>query len=194
MDATNGPEGSEFDLLAAVAMGHQRAFERLYRLYEKRVYQYVYTLVYDATLAEEVVGDTMLAVWRGAGTFTATSRVSTWILGIARHKAMDAIRRTGRHQQREVELDGAADVPNPQGRPDEGVMRDELASVTQRALLALSREHQEILRLVFYEELPYEDISALLGIPVNTVKTRVFYAKHRLKEQLERMGQRESIR
>lgn len=194
MDATHGQEGSDCDLLAAVAMGQQSAFERLYRLYEKRVYQYVSTLVYDATLTEEVVGDTMLAVWRGAGTFTATSRVSTWIFGIARHKALDAIRRTGRHRQREVELDGAADVPSSRDRPDEGVMRDELAAVTQRALAVLSHEHQEILRLVFYEELPYEDISALLRIPINTVKTRVFYAKQRFKEQLERMGQRESIR
>jgi RNA polymerase sigma-70 factor, ECF subfamily len=193
MDATHGQEGSESDLLAAVAMGRQSAFERLYGLYEKRVYQYVNTLVYDAALAEEIVGDTMLAVWRGAGTFTGTSRVSTWIFGIARHKALDAIRRTSRHQQREVELDGAADMPNPHDRPDEGVVRDELAAVTQRALAALSREHQEMLQLVFYEELPYEEISSLLRIPVNTVKTRVYYAKQRLKEQLERMGQKESI-
>lgn len=194
MDATHGQEGGEVDLLASAAMGHQPAFERLYGLYEKRVYHYVCTLVFDVTLAEEIVSDTMLAVWRGAGTFTGTSRVSTWIFGIARHKALDAIRRASRHHQREVELDGAADVPNSQGRPDEGVMRDELAAVTQRALAVLSREHQEILRLVFYEELPYEDISVLVGIPVNTVKTRVFYAKQRLKEQLERMRQRESIR
>ncbi len=193
MDATHGQEGGESDLLAAVAMGRQSAFERLYGLYEKRVYQYVYTLVYDAALAEEIVGDTMLAVWRGAGTFTGTSRVSTWIFGIARHKALDAIRRASRHRQREVELDGAADMPNPHDRPDEGVVRDELAAVTQRALAALSREHQEMLRLVFYEELPYEEISSLLRIPVNTVKTRVYYAKQRLKEQLERMGQKESI-
>ena len=193
MDATKGDERSDSDLLAAVAMGQQSAFECLYRLYEKRVYQYVHTLVYDATLAEEVLGDTMLAVWRGAGTFTATSRVSTWIFGIARHKALDAIRRTGRHYQREVELDGAANVPSSHDRPDEGLVREEIAAVTQRALAALSREHQEILRLVFYEELPYDDISVLLGIPINTVKTRVFYAKQRLKEQLERTGQSESI-
>ncbi|HSA88054.1 MAG TPA: sigma-70 family RNA polymerase sigma factor [Nitrospira sp.] len=193
MDATHGREDGEADLLAAVAMGRQSAFERLYGLYEKRVYQYVNTLVYDAALAEEIVGDTMLAVWWGAGTYTGTSRVSTWIFGIARHKALDAIRRTSRHRQREVELDGAADMPNPHDRPDEGVLRDELTAVTQRALALLSREHQEILRLVFHEELPYEEISSLLRIPVNTVKTRVYYAKQRLKEQLERMGQKESI-
>ncbi len=193
MDATHVTDTSDHDLLAAVAHGDRSAFERLYHSYEKRVYQYVQTLVSDASMAEEVVGDTMLAVWRGAGSFACTSRVSTWIFGIARHKAFDAIRRSGR-RQREVELDGAIDLPHPHDRPDEDVLRRQLATLTQRAMAALTREHREILRLVFYEEQPYEEISALLGIPTNTVKTRVYYAKQRLKEQLAYLGQKESIR
>ena len=134
-----------------------------------------------------------MAVWRGAGTFGHSSRVSTWIFGIARHKALDAIRRTGR-QRREVELDGVLDLPSGQESPIDRVHRQQVASLTQRALTALSPEHQEILRLVFYEELPYEEISALLSIPTNTVKTRVYYAKQHLKQQLERLGQKEPIR
>jgi len=174
-------------------MGQQPAFERLYRLYERRVYQYVHTLVYDPALAEEIVGDTMLAVWRGAGTFAATSRVSTWIFGIARHKALDAVRRSARRQH-EVDLDGATGFPDPRDRPDEDVLRDQVTKLTQQAMAALTREHQEVLRLVFYEELPYEEIATILGIPTNTVKTRVYYAKQRLKDQLERQGQKESTR
>jgi RNA polymerase sigma-70 factor (ECF subfamily) len=193
MDATHVKDTSDHDLLAAVAHGDRPAFERLYHSYEKRVYQYVRTLVADGSLAEEIVGDTMLAVWRGAGAFGYTSRVSTWMFGIARHKALDALRRSCR-RQREVELDGAADLPHPHERPDEGVLRHQLATITQRAMATLTREHQEILRLVFYEEQPYEEISALLGIPTNTVKTRVFYAKQRLKEQLAHLEQTESIR
>ncbi len=72
-------------------------------------------------------------------------------------------------------------------------MPSDEAGLTQRALAALSRDHQEILRLVFYEELPYEDIATLLAIPTNTVKTRVFYAKQQLKRQLERLGHKETI-
>jgi RNA polymerase sigma-70 factor, ECF subfamily len=193
MDTTHGHDGSESDLLAAVAAGKQSAFDRLYSLYEQRVFQYVCTLVYNSALAEEIVGDTMMAVWRGAGTFSHTSRVSTWIFGIARHKALDAMRRTGR-QQREIDLDGATELPDTEESPLEGVQRKQAASLTQRALAGLSREHQEILRLVFYEELPYEEIAALLSIPTNTVKTRVYYAKQHLKQQLERLGQKESIR
>ena len=193
MDATHVKDTSDHDLLAAVAHGDRPAFERLYHSYEKRVYQYVQTLVSDTSLAEEIVGDTMLAVWRGAGSFAYTSRVSTWIFGIARHKALDAIRRSGR-RQREVDLDGAADLPHPHDCPDEGVLRNQLAALTQRAMAALTQEHREILRLVFYEEQPYEEISTLLGIPTNTVKTRVYYAKQRLKEQLAHLGQSEPIR
>jgi RNA polymerase sigma-70 factor (ECF subfamily) len=193
MDATHLTDASDQDLLTAVAQGDRSAFERLYSSYERRVFHYVHTLVADASLAEEIVSDTMFAVWRGAGTFASTSRVSTWIFGIARHKALDAVRRS-RPRQREVELDGAVTLPHPQEHPEEGVLRSQLAKLTQRAMAALTREHQEILRLVFYEEQPYEEISTLLGIPPNTVKTRVFYAKQRLKEQLARLGEKETIR
>lgn len=193
METTHRHDDPETTLLGAAAAGDQSAFERLYRLYEKRVYQYVYTLVYDPTLAEEIVGESMMAVWRGAGSFAHTSRVSTWIFGIARHKALDALRRSGR-QQREVELDGALHVPHPQENPADGVQRQQVAALTQRALALLSREHQEVLRLVFYDELPYEEIAGLLSIPVNTVKTRVYYAKQHLKHQLERLGQKDLIR
>jgi RNA polymerase sigma-70 factor (ECF subfamily) len=71
--------------------------------------------------------------------------------------------------------------------------RREVATLTQRALTNLSPEHQEVLRLVFYEELPYEEIAALLSIPTNTVKTRVYYAKRHLKQQLEKLGQHEPL-
>lgn len=193
MNTTHRHDGSESDLLAAVAAGHQSAFDQLYARYDQRIFQYVCTLVFNTALAEEIVGDTMMAVWRGAGTFSHTSRVSTWIFGIARHKALDALRRTGR-QQREVDLDNAAALPHTDESPFDGVQRKEAALLTQRALAGLSREHQEILRLVFYEDLPYEEIALLLAIPTNTVKTRVYYAKQHLKQQLERLGPKESIR
>lgn len=189
MDTTHDREDSDSDLLGAVATGGQAAFERLYHRYEKRLYQYVYTLVNDQTVAEDVVGETMIAIWRGAGTFSGTSRLSTWIFGIARHKSLDALRRAGR-RQREVDLDGAADLPSSCDSPLDGVHRKQVESLTKRALAMLSREHQEILRLVFYEELPYDEISTMLGIPSNTVKTRVFYAKQHLKRALDRLNQK----
>ena len=192
MHATHCQDGVDADLLAAVASGETPAFERLYKLYEQRVYQYVCTLVYDTALAEEILADTMLAVWQAAGSFARTSRVSTWIFGIARHKALDSMRRMGR-RQRETTLDDATDLIHPQESPIETVHRRQMADVTHEALTQLSPEHQEVLRLVFYEELPYDEIATVLSIPENTVKTRVYYAKQRLKQQLTRQDKKEPV-
>lgn len=193
MRSTHPQDDADPALLAEIVAGSQVAFERLYRLYETRVFQYISTLVCNSALAEEIVGDTMMAVWRGAGTFSGSSRVSTWIFGIARHKALDALRRTGR-TQREVDLDGAANLATSDDSPFDQVQRGQTESLTKQALATLSPDHQEILRLVFYEELPYEEIATLLSIPTNTVKTRVFYAKQQLKRHLEKLGQKEPIR
>ena len=179
----------EGTLVTRVAAGDLRAFEELYQLYERRVYHYICTFVRDGALAEEIVGDVMLAVWRGARDFAHQSRVSTWIFGIARHKAFDALRRTGRHDCEAVAIDDVPDLPS---QHDE-TQREQLGSVTRQALTKLSPEHQEVLRLVFYEELPYDEIAQLLRIPENTVKTRVFYAKQQLKRQMSRLIARESV-
>lgn len=168
------------------------AFEELYRLYDKRVFQYICTFLQDRAAAEEVVADTMLAVWRGAGSFSHTSRISTWIFGIARHKALDAVRRNVRKQQ-EVELDTAADLALSGTNPIDQIQRDQVAVLTKKAMDRLSQDHREILRLVFYEELPYEEIAVLLAIPVNTVKTRVFYAKQQLKQHLSSLHAGEPV-
>jgi RNA polymerase sigma-70 factor, ECF subfamily len=192
MQTTYEQDNIESALLNAVANGDETAFERIYQLYEKRLYQYVMTLVNDSSIADDIFGETMMAIWRGAGTFIRTSRVSTWIFGIARHKALDALRRTAR-QQREVSLDGALEVPSVEDTPLEGIHRKQLEVVTQRALSTLSREHQEVLRLAFFENMPYEEIAQLLTVPTNTVKTRVFYAKQHLKAQLDRLGRKEVI-
>lgn len=192
MDATYGRDTTEQELLTSVSSGNMAAFEQFYRRYEKRVFQYICTFLHDRAAAEEVVADTMLAVWRGAGNYSHTSRISTWIFGIARHKALDAVRRNVRRQQ-DVELSTAADLAQPGTDPIDQIQRDQLAVLTKKAMDHLSQDHREILRLVFYEELPYEDIALLLAIPVNTVKTRVFYAKQQLKQHLSSLHSGEPV-
>jgi RNA polymerase sigma-70 factor, ECF subfamily len=193
MNTTYGHDRSEHDLLKAVAAGNLASFERLYELYASRVLHYVRTLVHEQAIAEEVLGDVMFAIWRGAGTFTGTARVSTWIFGIARHKAIDAVRRVGR-QRTEVDLDSIVNLPASNDSPLDDTERHQVAALTNRALARLSRDHQEILRLVFFEELPYEEIALLLSIPTNTVKTRVYYAKQHLKHALEWLASKEPTR
>jgi RNA polymerase sigma-70 factor (ECF subfamily) len=187
MDAAHD-DSTDRHWVMAVANGDLATFERLYRHYDKRIYQYVYLLAGSTSIAEDAVVETMLAVWRGARGFAHTSRVSTWILGIARHKAFDALRRAAR-DCKNVPLDEAGELPDPVESAADGVSRGEEARVLRSAIGKLSREHQEVLRLVFYEELPYEEIAALLDVPLNTVKTRVYYAKQQVKLHLEGLGQ-----
>jgi RNA polymerase sigma-70 factor (ECF subfamily) len=175
----------EHALLAAAGGGDSACFERLYSLYERRVFHYIRGFVRDISVAEEVVIDTMLAVWEGASRFNQTSRVSTWILGIARHKALDAVRRAGRVGA-QVSLDEAPDLPTTAAGPEEVAQQGTVTAAVARAFGQLSSGHREVLHLAFFEDLPYEEIATLLSLPVNTVKTRVYYAKQKLKSEMER--------
>jgi RNA polymerase sigma-70 factor (ECF subfamily) len=148
------------------------------------VLAFVRTFTRDRATAEEIVVDTLTAVWREASRFRGTSSLSTWILGIARHKALDAVRR-GRFARRAESIEHHANLV------DESLSSDVMALAAcarqqlDEALQNASQEHREILHLVFVEELAYGEIATLLGIPENTVKTRVHYAKRCLRTYLE---------
>ena len=171
--------------MAAVGAGDTASFERLYALYERRVFQYARTFLRDAALAEEVVIDTMSAVWDGARGFRRSSRVSTWIFGIARHKAIDALRRATPHAK-SVALEGISELPSRAPEPDDVAQQAAVRTLMEDAFRRLSPEHREVLYFAFYEDLPYEEIARLLAVPIHTVKTRVHYAKQNLKAHLER--------
>jgi RNA polymerase sigma-70 factor (ECF subfamily) len=171
------------NLLAAVAATDRHAFSHLYRRYAARVNGYVRSIVRDPDVADDVVVTTMTAVWQEADSFGTQSRVSTWIFGIARHKAIDAVRARMRVPPT-IPVEEADELEEPAASPMESVHAEQLSRLTQRAIALLSAEHQEALRLAFYEDLPYKEISALLNIPANTVKSRVFYAKQVLGRHL----------
>lgn len=187
MEQPDQQQVPDFDLVAATASGGSAAFELLYNRYERRVYNYARTFLRQPALAEEVVIDTMMAVWHGARGCKKTSQVSTWILGIARHKALDAVRKAG-SQGDSQPIDAALDLADASAGPHDAADHEMQAKVMLRAIGRLSADHREILRLAFYEDLSYEEIAALLHIPDNTVKTRVFYAKQQLKKRLEALG------
>ncbi|GKS57208.1 RNA polymerase sigma factor [Nitrospira sp.] len=186
-NSTHPTSPDELDLIRRIAGGDTRAFEVFYRLYERRLYHYIRTLVQNEATLEELVTDVMLAVWNSAASFRSSSRPSTWIFGIARHKALDAVRRLSRPIEHTIPIDEAADLPDRAGGPADAAQSLRLGTLTRTALARLSVEHQEALRMVFFEELSYEEIAELTHVPINTVKTRVFYAKQHLKRELERM-------
>jgi RNA polymerase sigma-70 factor (ECF subfamily) len=137
-------------LLAGAVGADCRAFAELYRRYAARVHVYVHNIVGDPAVAEELVVDTMTAVWRGARTYRASARVSTWILGIARHKALDAARSRVRARA-SVRLDASMPLPASTATPLECASDAQRDRIMRRAFARLSSEHQQTLHLVFYQ-------------------------------------------
>ena len=172
-------------LIDQVARGSTVAMRALYLRHHLRVGRYVLRIVRDRTLAEDVMGEVFLDVWQHAHRFEGRSTVSTWICGIARHKALTALEANRREWFDDERLTSFADpAPDP-----EGVLaaKDKVAAV-RRALSALSHEHREILDLVYYQEKSIKEIADVLGIALNTVKTRMFYARKRLAALLVEAG------
>jgi RNA polymerase sigma factor (sigma-70 family) len=178
------PPDDELALLRRVAAKDRKAFEALYHLYYRRLFGYLLKITRRAELVEEVLNDVMLAIWKGAASFDGRSRPSTWIFGIAYHKALKALSR--QPADRGDELEGPEPVDRDE--PESLAARRELATVLGRALGALPPDQRAVVELTYYYGLAYQEISEIVGCPVNTVKTRMFHARRRLKELLPGLG------
>ena len=178
------PPDDELTLLRRVAAKDRKAFEALYHLYYRRLFGYLLKITRRAELVEEVLNDVMLAIWKGAASFDGRSRPSTWIFGIAYHKALKGLARQPQEPGEETER------PEPVDReePESLAVRRELATVLGRALGALPPDQRAVVELTYYYGLAYQEISEIVGCPVNTVKTRMFHARRRLREMLPGLG------
>ena len=167
--------------LRATAQGDRTAFEQLYRASQRRIFGYLFRMIGSAEHAEELTTDVMLEVWKSASTFKGESQVSTWMFGIARFKALSFLRRA---KNGTVGVEEAIEVPDARELPDEMLVKQGRAGRIKQALGRLSQEHREVMELTFFEGLSYPEIAKLLACPVNTVKTRMFYARKQLRELL----------
>lgn len=175
------PAGELSEMLRAVAGGDAEALAELYRRLESSIYAFAVSRLGDPEQAAEVLHEVMLGVWRKADTFRGRSRPLTWVLGIARHKILDAQRRSRRWRP---EPPPDKDVPDSTATPSERLRRGERRDAVRDALAALSEDHREVIHLAFYQDLSYPEISRLLGVPEGTVKTRVFHAKKAMRRRL----------
>lgn len=166
-----------------MAAGDRDAFGALYERYQRPVFGYIVKLVRDGGRAEELTQEVLLEVWRRAGTWEARGAVSTWIFGIAHHKALNDLRR-----RRETALDEeeAERVADDTMGPVERVESKDAAQRLKRLLDRLTPEHRAVLELTYYQGFSIQQIAEALGCPESTVKTRAFYARQRLKEMMER--------
>ncbi len=181
------PDADDLELLARVAALDRRAFEALYRRYHRRLLAYLLRVLGGRVEeAEEALDDTFYAAWVGARSFRGGSRVSSWLFGIAYRKGLKAIERHGR--RREVPAEEGAAEPAAPDSPRRDLERQELARAVVAALAVLPREQRRVVELTYYRGLSYPEISVLVGVPVGTVKTRMFHARRRLRELLPALG------
>jgi RNA polymerase sigma-70 factor (ECF subfamily) len=171
-------------LIERIAAGDGQGMRALFARHNVRVFRFVLNIVRDRALAEEIVGDVFFDVWRQAGQFDARAKVSTWLLAIARHKAFSALRRRRVHEK----LDDALAIEDPTESPEMVAQRKDRDEVLRHCIMKLSRSHREVLDLVYYHEKSIESVAEIIGIPLNTVKTRMFYARKCLAALLLEAG------
>jgi RNA polymerase sigma-70 factor (ECF subfamily) len=174
-----GATGTTADaaLVAAIAMGDRDAMRILYNRHRTRVFRFAARLVGDIAIAEDVVSEAFIEVWRQATRFEGRSSVSTWIMSIARFKALSARRR-----RPETALDAQVveTVADPSLTPEQAVLETDRRAQLRACLSQLSPDHRAIIDLVYYHDKTIEEVAEIVGAPKNTVKTRMFYARKRL--------------
>ena len=178
---TESKEGSDITLLDRVRRGDRGAFSELYRLYHQRLYGYLSRLLRNPATVDEVLDDVMLVVWKDARKFRGDAAVSSWIFGIAYRKALSAMRAERRYQ---APLDRTADTSALAGVSPQ---HDDWLRV---ALMQLSPDHRQVVELTYFGGYSYQEIAQIAACPVNTVKTRMFHARRRLRVLLPALAGR----
>jgi RNA polymerase sigma-70 factor (ECF subfamily) len=180
--ATQAP--SDQALITRIAAGDRLAMQVLYVRHHVRIYRFVVRLVRDQELAEDLISEVFLDVWRQADKFQARSAVSTWILAIARFKALSSFKR---RVEEELDEETAA-IEDTGDDPEVAIRKKDQGEILRECLSRLSPEHREIVDLVYYQGRTIRDAAEIVGIPENTVKTRMFHARKRLSELLNAAG------
>jgi RNA polymerase sigma-70 factor, ECF subfamily len=185
MAPENAGQVSDEALIVAIADGDRRAMQALYSRHNVRVYRFVLRLIKDETAAEDLVSEVFFDVWRQADRFKVQSQVSTWLLGIARHKAISALRRRSDEQ---LDEHVASAIADPADDPETVVRNEDRGAVVQACLARLSAAHREVVDLVYYHEKSVDEVAQIVGIPASTVKTRMFYARKQMAKLLAAGG------
>ena len=172
-------------LIGRIAGGDRLAMQVLFARHHVKVYRFALRLVRNKSAAEDLISEVFFDVWRQAGKFEGRSAVSTWLLSIARFKALSALRKRG-----EAELDDetASAIEDQSDDPEVTLAKKDKGAALRQCLSGLSAEHREIIDLVYYHEKSVAEVASIVGIPEATVKTRMFYARKKLSELLKERG------
>jgi RNA polymerase sigma-70 factor, ECF subfamily len=172
-------------LLESIADGSRNAMHILYCRHNVRIYRFILRMIRDASIAEDLTSQVFLDVWRTASHFEGRSQVSTWLLSIARFKALTAMRQR-RHE--DIDQDEMLEIADDADTPETSLDRSNTSAILRACVAKLSPAHREIINLVYYHEMSVEEAGRIIGIPQSTVKTRMFYARKQLADLLRVAG------
>ena len=179
------PEAVESTLIDRCRRGDAEAFGRFVDLYQARVTGFVRRMVANSDDAEDLAQETFLRAYQSFGRFDGRSSVRTWLFRIAHNLCIDRARRLGRRVEETALVDNedesAIDVSDARWQPDKIVLDDELREAVERGIATMSEKLRAVLLLHDREEMPYDEIGTTLGIPVGTVKSRLFLARAHLQ-------------
>ena len=179
----NGP--SDTELIGRIAKQDQSAVEVLFARYQVRVFRFVLRKVRSEAVAEELTNEVFMEVWRNAARFEGRSTLSSWILGIAHNRAVSSLRK---RREAALDEDAANTIADDADDPEVRAQKADKGALLRTCMERLSDEHRTIVDLVYYHEKSIAEVSEIVGIPQNTVKTRMFYARKKLSEFLMEAG------
>jgi RNA polymerase sigma-70 factor, ECF subfamily len=172
-------------LLESIAAGGRTAMHTLYSRHHVRVYRFILRMVRDPATTEDLTSQVFLDVWRTANQFQGRSQVSTWLLSIARFKALTALRQ---RKHEDIDQEEILEMADAAETPEACLDRSSTNAILRACVAKLSPAHREISDLVYYHEKSVEEAGEIIGIPQSTVKTRMFYARKQLADLLKVAG------
>lgn len=176
-DSSADDAASDESLIRRIAAGDQLAMRTLFARHRIPLYRWLLRIVRDETTAEDLLSDVFLDVWRQAASFQGRASVSTWLLAIARYKALSA-----RRARVDAQLDEriASTVADPADDPEAALQEKNRSKMLRDSLASLSPEHGEVIDLVYYHGKSVKEVADIIGVGEATVKTRMFYARRKL--------------
>ena len=176
-DSSADDAASDESLIRRIAAGDQLAMRTLFARHRIPLYRWLLRIVRDETTAEDLLSDVFLDVWRQAASFQGRASVSTWLLAIARYKALSA-----RRARVDAQLDEriASTVADPADDPEAALQEKNRSKMLRDSLASLSPEHGEVIDLVYYHGTSVKEVADIIGVGEATVKTRMFYARRKL--------------
>jgi RNA polymerase sigma-70 factor, ECF subfamily len=176
---------SDVTLIRSIAAGDKQAMQILYGRHNVRVFRFLVRFIGDTSAAEDLVSEVFLDVWRRAETFQGRSQVTTWLLALARNKALSARRR---RSTEELDDEAVAAIEDPQDNAEVTIQSRQTSEILLSCLTQLSPPHREVIDLVYYHEKSIEEVADITSVPQNTVKTRMFYARRHIAEMMSAQG------